>query len=83
MPRARKYDDDATRAAAWRHRKQKENLQAAELAFQAQRLHRILQNTAKQPAEQANALSGLASALLGEDARQTLLNLQQHFHITA
>lgn len=72
MSRARQYHDDATRAAAWRYRKQKEQLQAAALANQAQRLHQILQSAASQANPQA-------TRLLGNTVLQTLQNLQRHF----
>lgn len=76
MPRPRKYEDDATRAAAWRYRKEKENLQATELANQAQRLHQLLLSQAEKQSPQAREL-------VGENALQTLKNLQRHFQIPA
>jgi hypothetical protein len=72
MPRPKKYEDDATRAAAWRSRQHKEHLQAAEIARLAHRLHHILQKAAEQGNDQA-------AALVGQSVSQTLHNLLQHF----
>ena len=72
MPRPKRYEDDATRAAAWRYRQQQEHLQAAETARHAQCLHHILQKAAEQGHPQA-------VKLLGQNVSETLKNLQQHF----
>ena len=72
MPRPKKYEDDATRAAVWRARQQQEHLQAAELARLAQRLHHLL----KKAAEQGN---DTAAVLVGQSVSETLKNLQHHF----
>ncbi len=72
MPRPKKYEDDATRAAAWRARQQQDYLQAADIARQAQRLHHLL----KKAAEQGN---DTAAVLVGQSVSETLNNLQQHF----
>lgn len=72
MPRPKKYEDDATRAMAWRARQQQEYLQAAEIARQAQRLHHTLQKAAEHGNDQA-------ASLVGQSVSQTLNNLQQPF----
>jgi formiminotetrahydrofolate cyclodeaminase len=72
MPRPKRYEDDATRAAAWRARQQQEYLQAADIARQAQRLHHLLQKAAEQGNDEA-------ASLVGPSVSETLKNLQHHF----
>lgn len=72
MPRPKQYPDDATRAAAWRQRQQQQQLQDAEIARHAQRLHHILQKAAGQGHPQA-------TSLVGKNVSETLKNLQQQF----
>jgi len=72
MPRPKKYADDATRAAAWRYRQQQEQLQIAEIARQAQRLHHLLQRSATDGNDEARTL-------VGQNVAGTLKKLQQHF----
>jgi len=72
MPRPKKYEDDASRAAAWRQRQQQEQLKAAEIARQAERLHHTLKKAAA-------AGHSEAVALIGATVAETLRNLQRHY----
>lgn len=72
MPRPKQYEDDATRAAAWRLRQQRQHLQDAEIARLAQRLHDSLQKAADMGDPEA-------ASLLGAKLSETLRNLQHHF----
>jgi hypothetical protein len=72
MPRPKQYEEDATRAAAWRSRQQQEPLQVAEIARQAHRLHPLLQRAAA-------AGNQDAVPLVGSNVSETLKKLQQHF----
>lgn len=72
MPRPKQYEDDATRAAAWRARQEKERLQTAEIARHAERLHHTLKKAAE-------AGSSEAASLIGSTVTETLKNLQRHY----
>jgi len=72
MPRPKKYEDDATRAAAWRARREKEHLQAAEIARHSERLHQMIKKAAAGGDAEASALTGATIA-------ETLKNLQRYY----
>jgi len=72
MPRPKKYEDDAARAAAWRARQEKEHLQAADLAYHAERLHQLMKKA-------ATGGDAEAAALVGATVAETLKNLQRRF----
>ncbi len=72
MPRKKQYEDDAARAAAWRARQEREHLQAAEIARQAERLHQTLKKAAA-------AGHSEAAALIGATVAETLRNLRKKF----
>ncbi len=72
MPRKREYEDDAARARAWRTRQEREHLQAAEIARQAERLHHVMTKAAAKGDSEAAALIGLSVA-------ETLRNIRKKF----
>ena len=72
MPRPRVYYDDATRAAAWRLRREKEHLKNANLALEARRLQRALEAAVAAGDE-------MAVRLVGASVEETIRKLTAHF----
>ena len=71
MPRPRVYYDDATRAAAWRLRQEKEHLKNADRALEARRLQHAL--------EAAAAGDELAARLVGATVEETIKRITARF----
>ena len=72
MPRPKQYEDDAARAAAWRARREREQLQAAEINRLAERLHHVMTKAAASG-------DSKATTLVGSTVAETLRNLQKQF----